>query len=57
EVFGARHGYAGLIAGDLVQMSARDVGGIIQRGGTVLGSARCEEFKTLLPRASRTAGF
>jgi len=45
EVFGARHGYAGLIAGDFVQMSARDVGGIIQRGGTVLGSARCEEFK------------
>lgn len=46
EVFGARRGYAGLIAGDFVQMSARDVGGIIQRGGTVLGSARCEEFKT-----------
>ena len=46
EVFGARHGYAGLIARDFVQMSARDVGGIIQRGGTVLGSARCDEFKT-----------
>jgi 6-phosphofructokinase 1 len=44
DVFGVRGGYSGLVAGDLVQMSARDVGGIIQRGGTVLGSARCPEF-------------
>lgn len=46
EVFGIRNGYSGLIAGDMVSMSARDVGGIIHRGGTILGSARCEEFKT-----------
>jgi len=46
EVFGVKHGYAGLIAGDLQPMGARDVGGIIQRGGTLLGSARCPEFKT-----------
>jgi len=39
EVFGVRHGYAGLIAGDFVQLGARDVGGIIQHGGTKLGSA------------------
>lgn len=44
EVFGVRGGYSGLVAGDLVQMRARDVGGIIQRGGTVLGSARCLDF-------------
>jgi len=44
EVFGIRGGYSGLVAGDLVQMRARDVGGIIQRGGTVLGSARCLDF-------------
>jgi 6-phosphofructokinase 1 len=46
DVFGVRHGYAGLIAGDFRPLGARDVGGIIQHGGTMLGSARCEEFKT-----------
>jgi len=46
EVFGVRQGYAGLISGDLVLLSAREVGGILQQGGTVLGSARCPEFKT-----------
>lgn len=45
EVFGIQHGYAGLIEGRLIPMGARDVGGIMQRGGTVLGSARCVEFK------------
>lgn len=46
EVIGVRLGYEGLISGRLVPMGARDVGGIIQRGGTILGSARCPEFKT-----------
>ncbi len=46
EVFGIRQGYAGLIAGNLVPLGAREVGGIIQRGGTILGSSRCPEFKT-----------
>ncbi len=46
EVFGVRLGYEGLINGKLVPMGARDVGGIIQRGGTILGSARCPEFRT-----------
>jgi 6-phosphofructokinase 1 len=46
ETFGVEHGYAGLIAGKLTPMGSRDVSGIIQRGGTVLGSARCPEFKT-----------
>jgi 6-phosphofructokinase 1 len=50
EVFGVKHGYAGLIAGDFVALGARDVSGIIQHGGTKLGSARCEEFKTQLGR-------
>ena len=45
EVFGVEHGYAGLIAGNFIPLGARDVGGIMQRGGTVLGSARCPEFK------------
>ena len=47
EVYGVNHGYAGLITGDMKGLSARDVGGIIQLGGTFLGSARCPEFKTL----------
>ena len=46
EVFGVRYGYAGLVAGSIIPLGARDVGGIIQRGGTILGSARFPEFKT-----------
>jgi 6-phosphofructokinase 1 len=45
EVFGVRNGYAGLLAGTIDPLHARDVGGIIQRGGTVLGSARSSEFR------------
>jgi 6-phosphofructokinase 1 len=44
DVFGVRRGFAGLIAGELLPLDARAVGGIIERGGTVLGSARCPEF-------------
>ena len=44
KVFGVNHGYSGLIAGDFVVLGARDVGGIIQHGGTKLGSTRCEGF-------------
>jgi len=47
EVFGIRQGYAGLISGNTVPLGARDVGGIIQRGGTVLGSSRCPEFRVI----------
>jgi 6-phosphofructokinase 1 len=46
EIFGVYRGYAGLMAGSFVSLNARDVGGIIQRGGTMLGSSRCLEFKT-----------
>jgi 6-phosphofructokinase 1 len=46
EVYGIYHGYEGLINGRIVNLGARDVGGIIQRGGTILGSARSLEFKT-----------
>jgi len=51
EVLGVRHGYAGLIAGDAAPLGVRDVGGIIQRGGTVLGTGRCPEFTTEEGRA------
>lgn len=46
KMFGVRNGFRGLITGNIMEMNTRDVGGIIQRGGTILGSARCEEFKT-----------
>ena len=45
-MYGVRKGYSGLISGNIYPMGTRDVGGIIHKGGTILGSARCEEFKT-----------
>src|SRR5919109_4136706 len=52
EVFAVRNGYAGLLANTLEPLTARDVGGIIQHGGTVLGSARSPEFKEPAGRAT-----
>jgi 6-phosphofructokinase 1 len=46
DVYGVEHGYRGLVDGEMRLMGRRDVGGIIQQGGTVLGSARCPEFMT-----------
>ncbi|MGB8260933.1 MAG: ATP-dependent 6-phosphofructokinase [Terracidiphilus sp.] len=46
NMWGVYQGYSGLIEGNFKRLGARDVGGIIQRGGTVLGSARCPEFQT-----------
>ena len=45
EVIGIRRGYNGLINGDVFEMNKRTVSSIIQRGGTLLFTARCEEFK------------
>ena len=47
STFGVRNGYQGLIDGLFEPMGTREVGGILQRGGTILGSARCEEFTTV----------
>lgn len=44
-------GYQGMIENRCVEMTSDDVVNIIQRGGTVLGTARCEEFKTKEGRA------
>jgi len=46
SVFGIRRGYNGLIAGDLFPLDHAGVANIIQRGGTILGTARSEEFLT-----------
>lgn len=44
EVIGIQEGFDGLIRGEMVPLRARDVGGILQRGGTFLRTARCPEF-------------
>jgi 6-phosphofructokinase 1 len=44
-VYGVRQGWQGLVEGQFRQLSARDVGGIIQVGGTFLGTARSTEFR------------
>jgi 6-phosphofructokinase 1 len=44
EVFGIMRGYQGMIENDIVPMHSRSVANIIQRGGTILKTARCKEF-------------
>jgi 6-phosphofructokinase 1 len=46
QVIGIRHGYRGLLEGDFISLGLGSVGDIIHRGGTILQTARCEEFKT-----------
>ncbi|WP_019121942.1 6-phosphofructokinase [Brevibacillus massiliensis] len=46
QVYGVFHGYNGLMQGDMQELSIGSVGDIIHRGGTILYSARSEEFKT-----------
>ncbi|MEI7581514.1 6-phosphofructokinase [Runella sp.] len=46
EVYGIRRGYNGMISGDIYQMTSHSVSNIIQRGGTILKSARSKEFMT-----------
>lgn len=45
KVYGINRGYAGLIEGDLRELNIRSVSDIIHRGGTMLYSARCKEFR------------
>jgi len=46
EVVGVRRGYLGLIQGDVTPLDSNAVGGIIEKGGTILRSARCPAFRT-----------
>jgi len=46
QIFGVRFGYRGLIKGDFVPFTSSDASGIIQRGGTILKSARSDKFMT-----------
>src|SRR5437868_8886603 len=57
EMYAVRNGYQGLLDAAFEQMLARNVGGIIQSGGTVLGSARCPEFAEPAGRAKALANL
>lgn len=46
DIYGIRHGYQGMIDGDIFKMNTIDVSNIIQRGGTILKTARSKEFMT-----------
>ena len=46
EVMGIHEGYQGMIRGEIKLMTTRDVGGIIQQGGTIIQTARSKEFMT-----------
>ncbi|MDW7695651.1 6-phosphofructokinase [Flammeovirgaceae bacterium SG7u.111] len=50
EVYGIIRGYKGMIEDDFIPLGTKDVGNIIQRGGTMLKSARSEEFRTKMGR-------
>ena len=45
EVFGIRNGWKGLVEGDIFQLTPLDVGGIISKGGTILGTSRVNPYK------------
>src|SRR5690606_3964389 len=47
KVFGINRGYDGLVKGDMFEMDAKSVANIIQRGGTILKTARSKEFLTV----------
>lgn len=46
EIYGIRRGYTGMIKGDIVMLDSKAVSNTVQRGGTILKSARSEEFRT-----------
>ena len=50
KVYGIKRGYAGLLENDMYEMNASSVGNIIQRGGTILRSSRCPEFRDKVKR-------
>src|SRR5205809_7882321 len=57
EVIGVRQGYTGLIEGQVQPLGPRDVASIIHVGGTMLGSARCAEFRTPEGRSRAMRGL
>lgn len=51
EVYGIMRGYSGMVEGEIQKMESRSVANIIQRGGTILKTSRCNEFLTSEGRA------
>lgn len=45
NVYGIKRGYSGLLNREIIELDRRDVGGVVQKGGTFLGTSRCLEFK------------
>jgi len=45
QIFGFRHGWAGVLHGDLVELDAQNTAGILHRGGTILGTSRTNPYK------------
>lgn len=52
EVMGIRRGYEGMIEGDIVELDGKSVSNIVQKGGTILKSARSKAFRTPEGRAT-----
>ncbi|MDX5320556.1 MAG: 6-phosphofructokinase, partial [Bacteroidota bacterium] len=57
EVYGIRRGYQGMIEGDIIPMNSLSVANIIQRGGTILKTARSQEFMTPEGRSKAAANL
>ena len=57
DVFGFLRGYKGLIDNNYIQLNCRSVSNIIQRGGTIIRSARCKAFKTPAGRTRAAANL
>lgn len=57
KVFGIKRGYQGLVENDIFEMSTLDVANIIQRGGTILKTARSKDFMTTEGRAKAKANL
>lgn len=57
KVFGIKRGYQGLVENDIYEMSTIDVANIIQRGGTILKTARSKDFMTIEGRTQAKANL
>ena len=55
RITGIRNGYSGLLENDLVELTTRSVSNMIQRGGTFLGTSRCEPFHDFAGRSQAVA--
>jgi 6-phosphofructokinase 1 len=57
RVIGFNHGYQGILDNDYVELGARSVSNILQRGGTIIGSSRCKRFREETGRREAAANL